>query len=102
MYLSALVVGEIRQGIVGLRRRDARQADALDRWLQELTSTYADRVLPVTTPVAEEWGRLNIPDPLPVVDGLLAATAIVHGLTVVTRNTDDVAHTGVRVFNPFR
>jgi len=96
-----LVVGEIRSGIERLRRRDPAQADELDRWLEGTNSTYTDRILPVTAEVADEWGRLNVPDPLPVVDGLLAATAKVHDLTLVTRNTTDIARTGVKVLNPF-
>ncbi|MBI5547032.1 MAG: PIN domain-containing protein, partial [Deltaproteobacteria bacterium] len=62
---------------------------------------YADRLLPITAEIAEEWGRLNVPDPLPVIDGLMAATAKAHGLTLVTRNTVDVARTGVPLLNPF-
>jgi len=101
LYLSVLVVGEIRQGIERLARRDPPQAAALERWLGQLRGRYADRILPVTTAVAEVWGRMNVPDPLPAVDGLLAATASVHGLTLVTRNTADVERTGVKVLNPF-
>lgn len=101
LYLSVLVVGEIRQGIERLRRRDPAQALAYDTWLTQLQQDYADRILPITEKVAEEWGRLNSPNPVPVIDGLLAATAKVEGLTFVTRNTADVARTGVRLLNPF-
>jgi predicted nucleic acid-binding protein len=101
-YLSTLVVGEIRQGIERVRPRDARQADALERWLARLLPAYENRILPVTIEVAQEWGRLNAHSPPPpAVDGLLAATAKVHRLTLVTRNTTDVARTGVAVLNPF-
>jgi toxin FitB len=101
-YLSALVVGEIRQGIERVRPRDPAQAEALERWLVRLVTTYRDRILAVTTAVAEEWGRLNaLPQPLPVVDGLMAATAKVHRLVLVTRNVADVARTGIAVVNPF-
>jgi hypothetical protein len=101
-YLSTLVVGEIRQGIERVRPRDPRQADSLERWLTRLVSGYRNRILPVTIDVAQEWGRLNaLPQPPPVVDGLLAATATVHRLTLVTRNVADVARTGVAVLNPF-
>jgi predicted nucleic acid-binding protein len=100
-YLSTLVLGEVRQGIEHLRPRDPRQADALDRWLDGLVSSYRRRILPVTVEVAEEWGRLNAANPPPIVDGLMAATAIVHRLTFVTRNVVDVARTGVTVVNPF-
>jgi toxin FitB len=101
LYVSVLVVGEIRQGITRLQRRDPVQALVYETWLAALYQHYADRLLPVTTAIAEEWGRLNVPDPLPVIDGLLAATASVHGLTLVTRNTADFARIGVPFLNPF-
>ena len=101
LYLSVLVVGEIRQGIERLRRRDPPQAAVFEAWLATLRRDYADRILPVTAEIAEEWGRLNVPDPVAAIDGLLAATAHVHGLTLVTRNTADVARTGVALLNPF-
>jgi predicted nucleic acid-binding protein len=101
-YLSVLVVGEVRQGIERVRPRDPKRADALESWLTGLTALYWERILPVTAEIAEEWGRLNVPpQPPPVVDGLMAATALVHRLTLVTRNVADVARTGVRVLNPF-
>ena len=101
-YISALVVGEIRQGVERVRPRDPGQAAALDRWLDDLLSAYRDRVLPVTDEIAQEWGRLNVgPHRPPVIDGLMAATALVHRLTLVTRNLADVAGTGVAVVNPF-
>lgn len=101
IYLSVLVIGEIRRGIENIRRRDAIAAQALDAWLTQLEAGYGARILPVTRDIAERWGRLSSPDVLPVVDGLLAATALVHGHTLVTRNTQDVARTGVPVLNPF-
>jgi predicted nucleic acid-binding protein len=101
LYLSVLVVGEIRQGIERLRPRDPKRATVYEAWLATLAADYADRIVPITTDVAETWGRLNTPDPLPVIDGLLAATAIIHGWTLVTRNTRDVARTGVSLLNPF-
>ena len=101
-FISTLVVGEIGQGIERLRRRDLQQAEALERWLTGLISAYRDRILPLTLEVAQEWGRLNVPPgPPPVIDGLIAATARVHRLTLVTRNVADVARTGVPVLNPF-
>ncbi len=101
LYLSVLVLGEIRQGIERLRQRDPAQANVFDAWLGRLRQDYSDRILPITLEVAEEWGRLNSVRPLPVVDSLLAATARVHGLTLVTRNTADLAQTGVQILNPF-
>jgi toxin FitB len=100
-YISTLVVGEIRQGIERLRPRDPTQAEVLDRWLAGLLSAYQDRILAVDVDVAQEWGRLNAsPQPPPAVDGLLAATAKVHKLTLVTRS-NDVARVGITVLNPF-
>lgn len=96
-----LVVGEIRQGIERLRRRDPEQAEIFDAWLGRLMRDYADRIVPVTAEVAGEWGRMNVPDPLPAVDGLMAATAKARGMTFVARNTADVARTGARLLNPF-
>jgi predicted nucleic acid-binding protein len=101
LFLSVLVVGEIRQGVERLRHRDPAQATVFEGWLAALRRDYGDRVLPITMAVAEEWGRLNAADPLPVVDGLLAATAKVHDLTLVTRNTSQVEGTGARLLNPF-
>ena len=101
LFLSVLVIGEVRQGIERLRRRDSSQATIYETWLAALMRDYADRVLPITADVAEQWGRLNVPNSVPVIDGLMAATALVAGLTFVTRNVDDVASTGVAVLNPF-
>jgi predicted nucleic acid-binding protein len=101
LYLSVLVVGEIRRGVERLRRRDTRQAEVYSAWLAKLRRDYAERTLPVTVAVAEDWARVSVPDPPPVIDGLLAATARVNGLTFVTRNTADVERTGISLLNPF-
>ena len=101
LYISVLVIGEIRQGIEGLRRRDPVQAGHLESWLAGLRRGYADRILPVDLEAAEEWGRMNVPDPISTRGGLMAATAKVRNMTFVTRNTSDVARTGARLFNPF-
>ncbi len=100
LYTSVLVIGELRRGIESLRRRDMPSALALDHWLASLVDGFADRILAIDQEVAERWGRLNVPDPVPTVDGLLAATALVHGMTLVTRNTRDVARTGVSLLDP--
>jgi predicted nucleic acid-binding protein len=97
------VIGEITQGIGRLRVHDPVQANALDAWLAGLLTTYRDRILPVTVEVAQEWGRMNsMSQPMSAIDGLIAATAIVHRLTLVTRNVTDVARSGVAVVNPFK
>ena len=100
-FISALTIGEIGQGIERLRRKDQGQADLLERWLEGLRISYADHIIPVDGAVAEEWGRMNVPDPLPVIDGLLAATAKARGLTLVTRNTADLARSGAALLNPW-
>jgi toxin FitB len=101
IFLSVLTIGEIRRGVENVRRRDPKSATALDGWLARLGQAHRDRILPVDRATAEEWGRMNVPDPLPVVDGLLAATAKVLGLTLATRNVADVEDSGVEVVDPF-
>jgi predicted nucleic acid-binding protein len=101
LYVSVLVVGEIRQGIERLRRRDRSQVLVFETWLSALVRGYADRIVPVTAEVAEEWGRMNVPDPLPLIDGLMAATAKLRGWTFVTRNVADLTGCGVRLLDPF-
>jgi toxin FitB len=98
---SVAVLAEVRRGIELKRRSDSKQAEALDRWFEHMRTRLADRVLPIDEPVAEAWAMLGIPDPLPLIDGLLAATAKVHGLTLVTRNVADIARTGVSLLDPF-
>jgi predicted nucleic acid-binding protein len=98
---SVVVLAEIRRGIELKRRRDSRQAELLDRWFAQMRTRLGDRVLPIDEPIAEAWAILSVPDPLPLIDGLLAATAKVHGLTVVTRNVGDIARTGVPALDPF-
>jgi len=101
IFLSVLTIGEIRRGVESVRRRDPDSAAALDSWLARLSEAHRDRIVPVDRPIAEEWGRMNVPDPLPVIDGLLAATARILGLTLVTRNTADVEGTGIELLDPF-
>jgi toxin FitB len=101
LYISALVIGETAHGIEMLRRRDVDQSRRYQEWSDDLRRQYGPRILPITPEVAAEWGKMGVPDPVPVVDGLMAATAKVHGLTFVTRYTSDVARTGVRLLNPF-
>ena len=102
LFISALVPGEIRRGIELARgRHDLRQGDALDSWLQALLKRFSERVLPVDSSVADTWGRISALRPVPVIDGLLAATAMVHGKTLVTRNISDVQGLGVELLNPF-
>jgi predicted nucleic acid-binding protein len=101
VFLSVLTMGEIRRGIELHRPKDAKAAGALERWLLGLESHYAERILPITTAIADRWGRLCLNQPLPVSDGLIAATAFEHKLTVVTRNVADFQRSGVNTLNPF-
>jgi hypothetical protein len=101
IFLSVLTVGEIRRGIEGIRRRDRDAAAVLERWLGQVVGQHQGHILPIDREIAEEWGRLGVPDRIPVLDGLIAATARVRGLTVATRNLSDMARTGVRCVNPF-
>ena len=101
LWLSVLVIAELRRGVELLRRRDEVAAALLATWLESVVVDYGDRILPVTVEIAQRWGRLSVPDPLPWIDGMLAATALQHGLTLATRNVDDVRRTGVALANPF-
>lgn len=101
LALSVLTIGEIRAGITRLAIRDPEQAEHLHRWLQRMQRRFFDRILPVTDLIADRWGRLSPAQPLPVIDGLLAATALEHDLTIVTRNVADFERSGVPVLNPF-
>jgi predicted nucleic acid-binding protein len=101
LYISVLVVGEMRRGIELLRRRDKRGATALDRWLSELERRYGDRILPVTLDICRIWGGMSLQRPLAPIDGLMAATAVHHRMTLVTRNVEDVERSGVDVLDPF-
>ena len=100
-YLSVLAVGELRRGAALKRRSDPATADALDKWISGLSRFYSERTLPVTLEVAETWGALSAMRTLPLEDGLMAATALVHGLTFVTRNVKNVESLGVSLLNPW-
>lgn len=101
LYLSVLVLGEIRKGIELARPRDSAKAQALEDWLAVVDAAFGERILPIDRGVADCWGRMSGQRPVSTVDGLLAATARVHRLTLVTRNEADVAGLGADVLNPF-
>jgi len=101
LFVSVMVLGEIRRGIERIRMRDQQQARALERWLQSLATEFTDRILPVDERVADQWGRLGLRQPAPLLDAFLAATALVHDLTVVSRDEDGFRNTGARFLNPF-
>lgn len=101
LYLSVLTLGEIRRGVERLRRRDPSQALVFDAWLGSLATSFADRVLGIDAAVADAWGVASAGERVAVEDALIAATAIHHGLTVVTRNVRHLMPTGARVLNPW-
>jgi toxin FitB len=96
-----LTLGEVAKGSAALSRRDAATGRVLERWLDDMRVQYRDRILSVDAAIAETWGRLSADRPRAFVDTLLAATALVHGMTLVTRNLRDVADTGVKLLNPW-
>jgi predicted nucleic acid-binding protein len=102
LFLSVMTLGEIRKGIDRLGARDALQTLVLERWLGEVKNEFQQRLIEVTPDIAEWWGRLQAIRSLPDVDALLAASALHHDLTLVTRNEADFAGLGIRVFNPFQ
>ncbi len=101
LFLSTLTIGEIRRGVEAVRIRDPDKARALEAWLQAIVQAFGPRILGVDAAVAESWGRISAIRSVPVVGALLAATASVHGLVLVTHNAADVAGLGLRVLNPF-
>jgi predicted nucleic acid-binding protein len=102
IYLSVITLGEIMKGIELRQRTDPRAASSLRQWLEQLRQGHADRILPVGDEVALEWGRLAAKRPRAMADALIAATAIVHRKTIVTRNTADFEETHVPVINPWQ
>jgi predicted nucleic acid-binding protein len=101
LFISVLTIGEITAGAESLARRDPVAGGSLRNWFAGVRYGYGERVLPVTEPIVEAWGRLHARRPLPIIDGLLAATALVHALTLVTRNERDFADLGVPLLNPW-
>lgn len=101
VYLSALTLGEIMRGIALKRKSDPRTAARLAEWLERLRQDHRNRILPVTDRIALEWGSIAAARPRGDIDGLIAATAIVHDLTLVTRNVGDFADTSVALINPW-
>ena len=103
LFLAALTIGELRRGVELIRHQgDHRQAQLLEQWLAEVLQTYGDRVLNLDGDAAQIWGRLRVPNPHNAIDKQIAAIALLHDLTVVTRNIDAFAGCGVRLLNPFQ
>lgn len=101
-FLSAMTVLELEIGVLRMERKDKRQGSELRYWLeQQVLRAFAGRILPMDTAVARRSARLHVPDPLPDRDAIIAATALVHGMTVVTRNVRDFQSTKVSILNPW-
>lgn len=102
LYISVITIGELRRGVELIRhRRDTRQANLLEKWLGMVLTEYAENILEIDEDTAQLWGKLRSPHPEHALDKLIAATAMINGLTVVTRNEKDFNMTGVKVLNPF-
>ena len=101
IYTSVMVLGELKQGIERVRPKNPTFAGELERWLTRLIGSMGKRILPVDQAIALTWGILSAPRVVPPIDGVLAATAMVYGYTIVTRNVKDVADLGVSYLNPF-
>ncbi|MEF8706930.1 MAG: type II toxin-antitoxin system VapC family toxin [Candidatus Accumulibacter sp. UW25] len=102
LYLSVITIQELEMGVLLAQRRDPAQGAIFRAWFNtHVLPAFAGRVLPVDLAVAKRSARLHVPNPCPVRDGLIAATALVHGMTVVTRNGADFEPTGARILNPW-
>lgn len=102
IHLAVQTMGELRRGLENIRGRgDHAQAARLESWLDDITTGYADRILDFDLDCAQAWGKLMSPNPQHPIDKQIAAIALMHDLTVVTRNTTDFAATGVKLLNPF-
>ena len=101
LFLSVLTLGEIRKGIVLVRDRDPGQAETLENWLTFVNQNYEGRILPIDADISDAWGQMHYVRNVPVVDGLLAATAKVHNLTLVTRNIQHMQGLGASLLDPF-
>ena len=103
LYLSVVTIGELRRGVELIRHRgDTRQANQLEKWLGNILENYQENILSIDEETAQLWGKLRVPHPENALDKQIAATALIHELTVVTRNSKDFIKTGAKVLNPFK
>jgi predicted nucleic acid-binding protein len=101
LFLSVLTVGELRKGVAAKLRSDPVGADRISTWIDELETIFSDRILPIDMAIARRWGELSVDSSRPVIDTLIAATAIDHDLVLVTRNTDDMRGIGMSIVDPW-
>jgi predicted nucleic acid-binding protein len=101
VFTSVIVLGEIRRGIELFARRDKPQAAVLESWYRLMRQRLGSRIIPIDEAIMTVWAKITVPDMLPAYDGLIAATALVHGMTVATRNTSDYLRVGVAVVDPW-
>ena len=103
LYVSSITIGELRRGVdLIFHRGDSIQGKLLENWLTTILQQYQSSILGIDSDIAQLWGKLRVPDAQHALDKLIAATALIYDLTVVTRNVKDFEHTGVRLLNPFR
>jgi len=101
LFISVLTLGEIENGVTKLEPKNRIAADALREWAEGIRAHFSSRIIDIDFAIAETWGRISARRSLPVIDGLLAATALVHGMVFVSRNTRDFSDTGITLLNPW-
>ena len=102
LCISVITILEVETGVLRMERRDPKQGEVMRRWFEiKVLSAFEDKTLPVDTEIARQCAKLHVPNPQGERDAFIAATALVHGLTLVTRNTKDFASTGVKLINPW-